>query len=249
MIGAMRTRLLDDPYPLSRRTMVGRRGAVATSQPLAAQAGMLVLQRGGNAIDAAIATAAALTVVEPTSNGLGSDAFALVWADGALRGLNASGAAPAALDCDTVRTLGHSRVPELGWLPVIVPGAVSAWVALHQRFGRMPLAELMEPAAQLAEHGFMQPQGHVQVMVRTIDQMLRPQAVLDAPRWRWEGGATVWIEPRTPVSTIDALRQRGHHVVIAEEPSAYGHGQIIWSDGQTLLAGSESRADGQALVW
>lgn len=107
--------------------MLGRRGAVATSQPLAAHAGMSMLQAGGNAVDAAIAMTIALTVVEPTSNGIGSDAFALVWADGKLHGLNASGRAPATATIDAYRALGHEAVPELGWAPVTVPGAVSAW--------------------------------------------------------------------------------------------------------------------------
>jgi gamma-glutamyltranspeptidase / glutathione hydrolase len=532
--------LLSSPYPLSRSSMLGRRGAVATSQPLAAQAGMSILQSGGNAIDAAIATAIALTVVEPTSNGIGSDAFALVWADGKLHGLNASGRAPATATIDAYRALGHDAVPELGWSPVTVPGAVSAWATLHERFGRLPFAALFEPAIALADGGFsvspviarywglaardyrkraigpefdgwfatfarddrtpnvgeivtlpdhaatfrsiaasggrsfyegeladridafsratdgllrgddlaahrlqwvepigtnyrgfdvweippnghgisalsalnimegfefapdsfddphtwhlqieamklafadatayvadpdvvevpiagmidkayaaerrllitdeastpgpgdpprggtvylctadsdgnmvsfiqsnyqgfgsaivvpgtgialqnrganfsldashpnalapgkrpyhtiipgfltrggepvgpfgvmggmMQPQGHLQVVMRTVDQHLHPQATLDAPRWRWEQGRVVWLEHRTPKAIVDDLTARGHDVKIIKEPSAFGRGQIIWRHGSALLAGSESRADGQALVW
>ncbi len=513
---------------------------MATSQPLAAQAGLQVLQAGGNAIDAAITTAIALTVVEPTSNGIGSDAFALVWADGTLHGLNASGRAPATATIPAFAARGHATVPQLGWAPVTVPGAVSAWVALHERFGRLPFAALFEPAIALAEDGFpvspvvarywgfakrdyrkralgpefdgwfttfapgdrtpaagefvtlpdhatslrsiaastgrsfyegelaeridtfsratdgflraedlvahrpqwvepigtgyrgcdvweippnghgisalsalniiegfeftpdsfddpytwhlqieamklafadaaayvadpdavdvpiagmidkayaakrrllitdeastpgpgdparggtvylcaadgdgnmvsfiqsnyqgfgsaivvpgtgialqnrganfsldpshpnalapgkrpyhtiipgfltrhgepigpfgvmggmMQPQGHLQVVMRTVDQHLHPQATLDAPRWRWEQGRTVWLEHRTPPAIVDDLRARGHDVKIVTEPSAFGRGQIIWRHGGALLAGSESRADGQALVW
>jgi gamma-glutamyltranspeptidase / glutathione hydrolase len=529
---------LAQPFPFSRQSMMGTNGAVATSQPLAAQAGMAMLQRGGNAIDAAIATAIALTVVEPTSNGIGSDAFALVWADGGLHGLNASGRAPELLTVDACA--GHAAVPEMGWIPVTVPGAVSGWVALHERFGRLPFAALFEPAiayaergfavspvvsrfwnyaerryrkqlvgpefdawfatfapsgraprpgdvARLPDHaetlrtiaatagtsfyegsiataidaasratggliracdlaahsaswvepisacyrgfdvweippngqgitalmalqmldgldlgslphesaaswhlqieaiklafadaaayvadpdhalvptaglldpayaarrralitneasdpvagdpprggtvylcaadgegnmvsfiqsnymgfgsgivvpgtgialqnrganfaltpghpnqvapgkrpyhtiipgfltrhgepvgpfgvmgGFMQPQGHVQVIVRTIDQVLHPQAALDAPRWRWDEGRKVAVEPRTPQGVIDDLRARGHDISIDSEPSAFGRGQIIWRQAETLVAGSESRADGHALVW
>ena len=142
------------PYALSRAPLFGRRGAVATSQPLAAQAGMAMLQQGGNAVDAAIATAAALTVVEPTSNGIGSDGFALVWAHGALHGLNASGRAPAGLDRAWCAARGHDTMPARGWAPVTVPGAVSQWVALSERFGRLPFAALLEPSIQLAEGGF-----------------------------------------------------------------------------------------------
>jgi gamma-glutamyltranspeptidase / glutathione hydrolase len=532
--------MLTKPNHLSRSSMLGKRGAVATSQPLATQAGMSVLAAGGNAVDAAIATAAALTVVEPTSNGLGGDAFALVWADGQIHGLNASGCAPALATLEHYRGLGHETVPELGWLPVTVPGAISAWTTLHERFGRLPFDQVLAPAIALAEGGFvvsptvarywgfankqyrkdgtgpefagwfstfaptgdapvagdivkfaahgntlraiastkgrafyeghlaeaidmfakqtggllrgedlathraewvdpittnyrgydvweippnghgitalvalnilegfdvgamgpddpynwhvqieslklafadaftyvadpkfadvpvrglldkgyaaqrrtliteeaslpiagdpprggtvllctadgegnmvsfiqsnyadfgsgvvipgtgialqnrganfsldpnhrnalapgkrpyhtiipgflthegaavgpfgvmggfMQPQGHLQMVVRTVDQLLHPQAALDAPRWRWEAGRTVWIEPRTPQPIVDDLIARGHEVQLVAEPSAYGRGQIIWRDGDTLIAGSESRADGQASVW
>ncbi len=531
---------LSAPSPLSRQSVFASRGAVATAQPLAAQAGMAILRAGGNAVDAAIATAVALTVVEPTMNGIGADAFALVWAEGGLHGLNASGRAPAAASLAAYRAAGHERVPDLGWLPVTVPGAVSAWSELHGRFGRLPFESLFAPAIDLAEHGFavspvvakfwqqaaeqyarvaigaefagwaptfgpngrapltgdlvrlpdhagtlrsiaasggrsfyegglagridafsrstggylrgddlaahratwvdpigvdyrgfdvweippnghgitalaalnivegfeltetsftdphgwhlqiesmklafadaaafvadpdhvevpvrgmidkayaarrrstitgeastpapgdpprggtvylctadaggqmvsfiqsnymgfgsgivvpgtgialqnrganfsldplhpnalapgkrpyhtiipgfltrdgrpvgpfgvmggfMQPQGHMQVVMRTVDQHLHPQAALDAPRWRWEHGRTVWIESRTPAPIVEGLRSRGHDVRVVDEPAAFGRGQIIWRAGDTLVAGSESRADGQALVW
>lgn len=531
---------LSMPHPLSRIPVYGTRGAVATSQPLAAQAGMWALQQGGNAVDAAIATAAALTVVEPTSNGIGADAFALVWAGGQLHGLNASGVAPALTTPDAVRDGGHSAMPRLGWLPVTVPGAISAWATLHERFGRLPFDQVLAPAiayaeggfavspvvarywrfaqrdyerhatggefagwwstfapdgtspapghvvrlpdhaatlrsiaasrgrsfyegeladaidafsratggllraSDLAAHqpewvtpigtgyrghevweippnghgitalmalnvlegfgldgvdpddpwawhvqieslklaftdamayvadprvvdvpiagmldktyaarrreligdeamdpapgdpprggtvylctadgegnmvsyiqsnydgfgsgvvvpgtgialqnrgnnftldeshpnvlrpgkrpyhtiipgfltrdgeavgpfgvmgGFMQPQGHLQVVVRTVDQHFHPQAALDAPRWRWDQGRTVWLEHRTPARVIDGLKERGHEVQLIQEPSGFGRGQIIWRQGGALVAGSESRADGQALAW
>lgn len=517
--------------------MIGRNGAVATSQPLAAQAGMAMLQNGGNAVDAAIATAIALTVVEPTSNGIGSDAFALVWADGKLHGMNASGRAPAGLTIDVCRAAGHQVIPDFGWLPVTVPGAVSSWADVHGRFGRLPFEALFAPAIHLAERGFpaspvvarswlaaaqayrkaalpeldswfatftnegttprigdivrlpdhattlrkiaasggrsfyegelaeaidsyaratggvlrgedlaahrgnwvnpistnyrgfdvweippngqgitalmalnilegfdtagledsgrswhlqieamklafadafayvadpdhadvptrgmldkiyaesrraligeeasdpvpgdpprggtvylctadgdgqmvsfiqsnyqgfgsgivvpgtgialqnrganfslapehpnalapgkrpyhtiipgfltrdgeavgpfgvmggfMQPQGHTQVVVRTVDQLLHPQATLDAPRWRWDSGRQVAVESSTPTAIIEDLRARGHDVRIDPERSAFGRGQIIWKIGDALVAASETRADGQALV-
>jgi gamma-glutamyltranspeptidase / glutathione hydrolase len=136
------------PYSSTRRVVLSQRGAVATSQPLAAMAGMEMLVAGGNAVDAAIASAIALTVVEPTSNGIGSDAFALVW-DGKLRGLNASGCSPAALTVE--RFSGMESVPALGWLSVTVPGAVSAWTTLWQRYGKLPFERLFEPAIRYAE--------------------------------------------------------------------------------------------------
>lgn len=126
--------------------------ALATSQPLAAQVGLGVLQRGGNAIDAAIATAATLTVVEPTMNGLGSDLFALVWDGQQLHGLNASGRAPRRWTPERFR--GRRSMPELGWDAVTVPGAVSGWAALWQRFGSQPFETLLAPAIDYAESGF-----------------------------------------------------------------------------------------------
>ncbi len=129
-------------------------GAVATSQPAAAQVGLEVLREGGNAVDAAIATAAALTVVEPCSNGIGSDAFALVWDGGRLHGINGSGRSPAAASAARLREAGHREVPLRGWEAVTVPGAVAMWQELHARLGRLPFARLIEPAAQLAEDGF-----------------------------------------------------------------------------------------------
>src|SRR5476649_1542021 len=113
------------PYPSQRQSVFARRGMVAASQPLAAQAGIEIMQKGGNAIDAAIATAAALTVVEPTGNGIGGDAFALVWTQGKLHGLDASGHAPQALSIEAVKAAGHQQIPLYGWTPVTVPGIPS----------------------------------------------------------------------------------------------------------------------------
>ncbi|NJO80123.1 MAG: gamma-glutamyltransferase family protein [Cyanobacteria bacterium RM1_2_2] len=139
------------PYPSGRRVVMGNRFAAATSQPLATLAGMEMFWAGGNAVDAAIAMAITLTVVEPTSNGIGSDAFALVW-DGTLHGLNASGRSPNGLSVDRLAAL--KQIPSLGWLPVTVPGAVSAWRSLWQRWGKLPFEQLFEPAIRYAEQGF-----------------------------------------------------------------------------------------------
>lgn len=129
------------------------KNVVATSQPLAAQAGLAMLQRGGNAVDAALACAIALTVVEPTGNGLGSDAFALVWDGSRLHGLNASGRAPRAWSPERFR--GRKAMPIRGWEAVTVPGAVAGWRALSERFGRLPFADLFEPALRYAADGFL----------------------------------------------------------------------------------------------
>lgn len=134
------------------RKPVFARNVVATSQPLAAQAGLEILRRGGNAVDAAIATAIALTVVEPCSNGIGGDCFALVWQGDKLHGLNASGRAPMLHTPE--RFAGMSEIPERGWLSVTVPGAVMGWRDLHRKFGKLPFAALFEPAIRYAEEGF-----------------------------------------------------------------------------------------------
>ena len=140
-----------NPYPSARSAVLGR-NVVSTSQPLAAQAGLRMLLAGGNAVDAAIATAMALTVVEPTGCGLGSDGFAMVWDGKELHGLNASGRSPAAWSAD--RFVGHGAMPDKGWDAVTVPGAVSAWSALSRRFGRLPFADLARPAIDYARNGF-----------------------------------------------------------------------------------------------
>lgn len=139
-------------YP-SRRSAVLADNVVAASQPLAAQAGLSMLARGGNAVDAAIATAITLTLVEPTGNGVGSDAFAIVWDGTKLHGLNASGRAPAGWQ--PARFAGQTTMPFHGWESVTVPGAVSAWVALSDRFGKLPFADLFEPAIGYAQNGFI----------------------------------------------------------------------------------------------
>jgi len=140
------------PYA-SRRMPVMAGNVVATSQPLAAQAGLRILQKGGNAVDAAIAAAIALTVVEPTMNGIGSDAFAIVWDGKKLHGLNASGRSPAGWNSEQFSQFGS--MPELGWNSVTIPGAVSSWAELSKRFGHVPFEYLFEPAIEYAYDGFL----------------------------------------------------------------------------------------------
>ena len=142
------------PYASQRQCVYARNGMVATSQPLAAEAGISILRNGGNAIDAAIATAIALTVVEPTGNAIGGDAFALVWVKDQLHGLDASGHAPLALTPQVMKQAGHTTMPVHGWAPVTVPGCPAAWAELSRRFGKRPFAELFAPAIALAEQGY-----------------------------------------------------------------------------------------------
>ena len=147
----------NNPYS-STRLPVFARNIVSTSHPLAAQAGLRILGNGGNAVDAAIAAAAVLTIVEPVSCGLGSDAFCILWDGQKLHGLNASGRAPQAWTPEYFqRKYGDNAMqpPKRGIDSVTVPGAVASWVALSERFGKLPFEDLMQPAIEIAERGFL----------------------------------------------------------------------------------------------
>ena len=141
-----------NPYAWPRKPLLAA-NAVATSQPLAAQAGLQMLAEGGSAVDAILATAITLTLVEPVSNGIGSDAYAIVWDGRELHGLNASGRSPAAWTREYFR--GQKAVPARGWNSVSVPGCISAWVELHRKFGRLPFERLFERAIRYGREGFL----------------------------------------------------------------------------------------------
>ncbi len=145
---------LYNAYPSARNNQYAKNAMVATSQPLAAQAGMDIIKKGGNAVDAAIAAAAMLTVVEPCSNGIGGDAFAIIWSKGRLHGLNASGPAAMAASAEKLRNMGFDSVPDFGMYPLTVPGQPAAWAALSEKFGLLPFADLLEPAIKTAARGY-----------------------------------------------------------------------------------------------
>jgi gamma-glutamyltranspeptidase/glutathione hydrolase len=145
--------MLSSPYAARRVPLTAGNGVVATSHPLASQAGLSILQAGGSAVDAAVAAAAVLAVLEPTSNGIGGDGFALIWDGAKLHGINGSGRAPAALSVEALRAAGHERLPIYGWLPVTVPGVVQLWGDLHAKFGKLPLEQVLAPAIGYAERG------------------------------------------------------------------------------------------------
>ena len=148
-----------NPYT-STRVPLFARNIVSTSHPLGAQAGLSMLHKGGNAVDAAIAAAAAMTICEPVSNGLGSDAFCILWDGKELHGLNASGRAPAAWTQKyfAAKYGADARTPpKRGFDSVTVPGAVSSWVALSERFGKLPFSDLLAPAIDIAERGYCVP--------------------------------------------------------------------------------------------
>lgn len=145
---------MDCPYTSLRFPSYSKFGMVATSHPLAAMAGLEMLKKGGNAIDAAVAVATCLTVCEPTANGIGGDAFAIISSKGKLYGLNSSGPAPQSISLAKLRSKGYQEIPKYGFVPVTVPGAPAGWVALAQRFGKLSLQEVFAPAIRYAEEGY-----------------------------------------------------------------------------------------------
>ncbi len=174
-------------YPSRRSVVYARRAMACTSVPLGAELGIDVMRRGGNAVDAAVAMAAAMPLLEPTSNGLGSDCFALVWIekDKRLYGLNASGVAPAALSADTLRRMGLDAVPFTGWLPTMVPGAPGGWAELNRRFGTRPLRELFAPAIAYAHDGVPVPVSVGRAWAAGLARIAKAMETDPAPHEYW----------------------------------------------------------------
>jgi len=146
---------MNNPFYSKRQSVYAKNGVVATSEGLAAQAGLEILKQGGNAIDAAIATAAALTVVEPTSNGIGSDCFAIVYFNDKLYGMNSSGYSSRNISIEKVKELGYEKMPSNGIVPITVPGTPKGWAKLSDEFGTLSLYECLKPAINLAREGFI----------------------------------------------------------------------------------------------
>jgi len=225
-------------FPSRRSNVLARRGAVATSQPLAAQAGLSILQAGGNAIDAAIATVAALCVLEPTSTGVGGDAFALIWweEEKRLYGLNASGPAPAALTADWIREQGYDEVPALGPIPVTVPGSLQGWDKALRRFGTRPLASLLERPIAYAQEGFPVSERIAAGWARSEEKMSRH----DASRRVWLPGGRapragqIFRNPEFAAT----LRTIGEHGVSAFYEGAIGRqiSETVQAAGGVLTA-------------
>ncbi|MBQ9008474.1 MAG: gamma-glutamyltransferase family protein [Clostridia bacterium] len=169
-------------YPSQRFPIYARNGMVNCSSPMAAAAGLEALRRGGNAMDAAVAAAACLTVTEPTANGLGSDAFALIWSekDRQLYGLNSSGPAPQRISPEQVLATdaADGHMPRLGWTPVTVPGAVAAWAEITKRFGHRSLRDNLAPAITYARQGYPCAPNLAEVWQESFDLYRR---VLNAP--------------------------------------------------------------------
>lgn len=160
-------------YASRRNIVYGAHGMAATGQQLAAQAGLEILKKGGNAIDAAVAMAIALTVVEPTSNGIGGDAFALIWTKDGLEGLNSSGPAPMLASVEKIRAEGYEKMPVYGFHTVTVPGAPAAWKTLSEKYGKLSFKELFVPAVRYAKEGFAVPPVVAQMWQSEVDTHTR----------------------------------------------------------------------------
>ncbi len=144
----------DYPYPSKRHVVYAKNGMCCSGNPSTSSAGLQTLLKGGNAIDAILAMAASLPVVEPTGNGLGADCFAIIWYKGKLYGINGTGPAPMLNSVAALKERGFDKIPSYGVEPINVPGAVGGWMAMHERFGSMPLEEVFEPAVSFAENGY-----------------------------------------------------------------------------------------------
>jgi gamma-glutamyltranspeptidase/glutathione hydrolase len=228
----------NNPYP-TIRSPVFARNVVATSHPLAASAGLQMMQKGGNAVDAAIAGAAVIALVEPCSNGLGSDLFALAWDGVRLHGLNASGTAPGAWSPSFfAQRYGSDPAagrPMRGWDSVTVPGAVAGWAALHGRLGRLDFADVLAPAIEYAERGFA-------VSLVTQDKWRRGAELLVA-----QPGFAQHFLPRGRAPTV------GEHVTIpgtarSLRSIAATHGESFYRGEIAAAIADFARATGGALV-
>ena len=223
-------------YPSQRLPIFGR-NVVATSHPLAAQAGLRMLLKGGNAVDAAIATAAAMTIVEPVSNGLGSDAFCLLWDGKELHGLNASGRAPQAWTPEYFRRrygADAAAPPKRGWDSATVPGAVAAWVAMSERFGKLAFADLLEPAIDIAERGYAVPAVVQQKWAAAVPLMHDQPGFREAfmPRGRAPNVAELFRFPDAARSLRLIAQSRGDayyggEIAQAAERHSRAHGGLI----------------------
>jgi len=170
-------------YPSRRSIVMAKRGMVAASQPLAAQTGLQILERGGSAADAAVATAAVLNVVEPMSTGIGGDMFALTYhtKTGELRALNGSGPAAGGASLEAARQMGLSAIPEAyHGLAVSVPGAVDGWLTLLAKYGRLPLKDVFASAVYYAQAGFPVSPVIAQMWQRAEEKLRRDPAAADA---------------------------------------------------------------------
>ena len=222
------------PYA-SQRMPVLARNVVSTSQPLAAQAGIRMLLKGGNAVDAVLATAITLTIVEPTSNGIGSDAFCILWDGKKLHGLNASGRSSAGWNLERFKS--QHAMPQRGWESVTVPGAVRAWVDLSDKFGKLPFTDLFEPAIKYAAEGYMVSPTIARLWAGQVAELQSQPGFADAfmPRGRAPGPGEKFSFPAQAKTLQRIAETRGeafYRGELAEKIAAFAkqHGAAITLD-------------------
>ena len=203
-------------YPSLRTVVYANIGFACSSVRVGAQVGLEVLKSGGNAMDAAVAMAAGMPLFEPTGNGLGSDAFALVWVDREkkLYGLNASGVAPAALSAQMVRSLGVTQMPKEGWVPTMVPGAPAGWTELNRRFGSRSLSELFAPAIGCARQGVPVPVNVARQWSKDSQRLKRAMEQNPAPHAYW--WKSFMKEDGTPYGAGDLFRWEEYAATLEE---------------------------------
>jgi gamma-glutamyltranspeptidase/glutathione hydrolase len=219
------------PYAWPRTPVLGR-NVVCTSQPLAAQAGLAMLAEGGSAVDAALSAAITLTLVEPVSNGIGSDAFAIVWDGRQLHGLNASGRSPAAW---TPEYFQGRRMPARGWNSVTVPGAVSAWAELHAKFGKRPFARIFEPAIGYGRDGFL------------VSPTIAAQWAAQVPELRSQPGfAEAFLPGGRPPAPGERFRLHAHAATL--EKIAATNGEAFYRGELAHAMEAHSTANGGAML-
>ncbi|NDH63619.1 MAG: gamma-glutamyltransferase, partial [Alphaproteobacteria bacterium] len=211
------------PYA-SKKLPVFAANVVASSQHLAATAGLRMMARGGNAVDAAIASAIAITVVEPTMNGIGADAFCILWDGQKLVGLNASGHSPALMTPDQFK--GQDKMPNVGWGSVTTPGAVSLWMELHKRYGKLPFADLFEPGIKYAHDGFRVSYMVAKQWDRAIDRLKGQESWVKAflPNGRAPQPGELWKFPdqaRTLTKIAESKGEAFYRGELAEAMDKY----------------------------
>lgn len=205
-------RITDAPFA-TRSEVIAVNGMAATSQPLATQVALDILKAGGSAVDAAIAANAAIGLMEPTGNGIGGDLFAIVWdaKTQKLYGYNGSGRSPKSLSLAEFKRLGVEKIPALGVLPLTVPGCVDGWTALHGRFGKLPLGQVLAPAIRYATEGFPVSDVIAYYWARSVPRLKDQPGFLE--QFTLDGRAPkkgeIWKNPNLAY-TLTQIAERGH---------------------------------------
>lgn len=216
------------PYPSRRAVSFAKDGMAVTSVPLGAAVGAEILRRGGNAVDAAVAMAAAMTVLEPPSNSLGGDCFALIWMNGKLHGLNGSGRSPMGISAKLLREQGYERVPARGWLPVTTPGAVAGWAEALRRFGRLSMKEVLAPAIRYAREGYPVPVTTAELWQSAFETITAAYGTADTCPEEFRG----WFQVFAPEGRAPKTGEIWRSEVMAQTLE-----RIADSDGKDLYTG------------